>query len=173
MTDSKKTYIAYLIGSICHAKDREHAFDASEKAVVDAGHLALNPVKEEPSKTGMSCSDTEEKLSTYWRTEQFGEYRKLMNAIWTKDLDNVRRADYLVLHFEHTDSSVGAPLEMAMASLPYLIKLAKDSCNEAGKAWAVHADLTAVYVGMGITRGMIRGILHAQNHGRAVEFRTL
>jgi len=44
---------------------------------------------------------------------------------------------------------------------------------EAGKAWAVHADLTAVYVGMGITRGMIRGILHAQNHGRAVEFRTL
>ena len=136
MSETKKTYIAYLIGSICHAKDREHAFDASEKAVVDAGHLALNPVKEEPSKTGMSCSDTEEKLSTYWRTEQFGEYRKLMNAIWTKDLDNVRRADYLVLHFEHTDSSVGAPLEMAMASLPYLIKLAKDSCNEAGKAWA-------------------------------------
>jgi len=131
-----KVPIAYLIGSICHAKDREHAFDASEKAVTDIGHIALNPVKEEPTKTGMSCTETEERLHTLWRTEQFDEYRKLMNNIWIKDLDNVRRADYLVLHFEQTDHSVGAPLEMTMASLLYMLKLAKESCNEQECAWA-------------------------------------
>jgi hypothetical protein len=133
--ENKKQYIAYLIGSICHAKDREHGFDASEKAVIEAGHIALNPVKEESMKTGMSCTDTEEKLRTLWRTEQFDEYRKLMNSIWVKDLDNVRKADYLVLHFEQDDSSVGAPLEMTIASLPYLLKLIKESCDETEKAW--------------------------------------
>jgi len=134
MADKPK-YIGYLIGSICGAKDREHGFDSSEKAVVEAGHVALNPVREETQKTGMSCSDTEEKLSSLWRTEQFEEYRKLMNSIWIKDLENVRKADYLVLHFEQNDSSVGAPLEMTIASLAYLLKLAKETCNDQEKAW--------------------------------------
>ena len=130
MENKPKQYIGYLIGSICHSKEREHAFDASERAVTEAGHLALNPVKEEPEKTGMSCSDTESKLSSLWSTGQFAEYKKLMDAIWVKDLENIRRADYLVLHFEHNDSSVGAPLEMTIASLSYINKLMQTSCGE-------------------------------------------
>ena len=133
MPDSKKQPIGYLIGSIHGCKDRSKAFDASEKAVVEAGHTALNPVKEEPTKTGMSCDDTEAKLSILWSKGEFDEYRKLMEAIWEKDLDNVRRADYLVLHFEVEDTSVGAPVEMAMASLPYLLKLAKRGCEDRQK----------------------------------------
>jgi hypothetical protein len=143
----KPKFVAYGIGSICHAKDREHSFDASEKAVVDAGHIFLNPVKKEPIITGMSCTDTEERLATLWRTEKFDEYRKLMNAIWAKDLDNVRRADYLVLHFEHDDSSVGAPLEMTIASLPFILKIAKEGCDEQGKAWIEIARVALKTVG--------------------------
>jgi hypothetical protein len=143
----KPKFVAYGIGSICHAKDREHEFDASEKAVLEAGGTFLNPVKEEPIKTGMSCSDTEERLKTLWRTEQFEEYRKLMNSIWIKDLDNVRKADCLILHFEHNDSSVGAPLEMTMASLPYLLKLAKESCSEQEKTWLEVARVALKTVG--------------------------
>ena len=135
IVDGKPLYTGYLIGSICHAKDREHAFDASERAVIEAGHEALNPVKEEPYETGMSCTDSESKLNQLWREQKFTDYRALMDAIWMKDLDNVRKADYLVLHFEQGDASVGAPLEMTMASLIYLLRLAQKSCESTEKTW--------------------------------------
>jgi hypothetical protein len=45
MTD--KTYVAYLIGPMDRAKDPAKAFDSAEKAVTEAGHTAINPVKEE------------------------------------------------------------------------------------------------------------------------------
>ena len=44
---------------------------------------------------------------------------------------------------------------------------------EAGKDWALHAGATAVYVDRGISRGMVFGILAAQNAGRPVIFRAL
>jgi len=135
IVDGKKLYTGYLIGSICHAADREHAFDASERAVIEAGHEALNPVKEETTKTGMSCTETEAKLRVLWREQSFKEYRDLMDEIWIKDLDNIRKADYLVLHFEHNDNSVGAPLEMTVASLIYLLRLAQKSCEATEKTW--------------------------------------
>lgn len=131
----RKQYVAYLIGSIHHSKDRSKAFDASEKAVIEAGHIALNPVKEEPEKTGMSCDDVETTLAKLWSAGQFKEYRELMDKIWIKDLENIRKADYLVLHFEETDKSVGAPLEMTMATMPYLNRLARKTCNDEQKTW--------------------------------------
>lgn len=130
-----KVYTAYLIGSIHHAKDRTKAFDAAEKAVVEAGHIALNPVKEEPIKTGMSCDDTENELGRLWREQKLEEYRILMDKIWEKDLENIRLADYLVLHFEIDDNSVGAPLEMTIASLSYLNKLMRSTCSESASTW--------------------------------------
>jgi hypothetical protein len=134
MTESKQP-IGYLIGSICHAKNREHAFDASERAVLEAGHLPLNPVKEEPTKTGMTCTQTEEKLRTLWHNGQLVEHRKIMDKIWQKDLDNVRRADYLVLHFEQEDTSIGAPVEMTFASIAYLLDLLKEVITPNESAW--------------------------------------
>jgi len=44
---------------------------------------------------------------------------------------------------------------------------------EAGLTWCKNADLTAVYIDLGISEGMIEGILDAQKEGRKIEFRTL
>lgn len=44
---------------------------------------------------------------------------------------------------------------------------------EAGLAWCKNADLTAVYIDLGISEGMVEGILDAQKEGRKIEFRTL
>jgi len=43
----------------------------------------------------------------------------------------------------------------------------------AGKAWAAHADLTAVYCDRGISDGMRVGIADAERAGRRVEYRWL
>ena len=44
---------------------------------------------------------------------------------------------------------------------------------QAGWAWGARADMTAVYVDLGITLGMRRGIARAELGGRPVEERTL
>lgn len=44
---------------------------------------------------------------------------------------------------------------------------------DAGLAWGQHADATVVYVDLGITRGMIRGIEAALAVDRSIEFRHL
>jgi hypothetical protein len=43
----------------------------------------------------------------------------------------------------------------------------------AGLAWGVKADLTAIYVDLGISSGMSQGIDHATSCGRAIEYRSL
>jgi hypothetical protein len=131
----KKQIVGYCIGSIHGCKDHTKAFDPSEKAIVDAGHIALNPIKEEKEKTGMECADTESALATLWSTGEFDEYRKLMKKVYARDLDNVRKADYLVLHFEEDDKTIGAAVEMTFASMVYLANLVKESCTEEEKAW--------------------------------------
>lgn len=44
---------------------------------------------------------------------------------------------------------------------------------EAGLQWGEVADATVVYVDLGISVGMQKGIDHAYNAGRPVEYRTL
>lgn len=44
---------------------------------------------------------------------------------------------------------------------------------QAGLAWGYHADLTAVYLDRGMSRGMDIGVLRAQMCGRPVEYRSL
>lgn len=44
---------------------------------------------------------------------------------------------------------------------------------QAGLAWAVRADLTAVYTDFGISDGMKQGIEHATSCGRPIEYRTI
>ncbi len=43
----------------------------------------------------------------------------------------------------------------------------------AGFAWAAQADLIAVYVDLGMSRGMGQGVARALKSGQPVEFRTL
>lgn len=43
----------------------------------------------------------------------------------------------------------------------------------AGLAWAEKADLTAVYIDLGISKGMQQGIQHAELWGRPVEWRRI
>lgn len=43
----------------------------------------------------------------------------------------------------------------------------------AGFAWGEMADLVAVYTDLGISEGMRRGILRAQQRGQPVEYRRL
>jgi hypothetical protein len=44
---------------------------------------------------------------------------------------------------------------------------------EAGLAWGKHASKTIVYINLGITPGMERGILRAKEQGREIEYREL
>jgi hypothetical protein len=44
---------------------------------------------------------------------------------------------------------------------------------ESGLAWGRCADLTVVYIDLGISEGMKRGIMHARELGRPVEYRSL
>jgi hypothetical protein len=44
---------------------------------------------------------------------------------------------------------------------------------DAGFEWAKHAELTAVYTDLGISRGMQEGIKEAERKGREVEYRKL
>lgn len=44
---------------------------------------------------------------------------------------------------------------------------------EAGLAWARVADVSCVYVDRGISAGMRYGIMHAERHGRPIEWRSL
>jgi len=43
----------------------------------------------------------------------------------------------------------------------------------AGLGWAIHADLTAVYTDLGVSKGMEEGIRDAEQKGRAIEYRQL
>jgi hypothetical protein len=43
----------------------------------------------------------------------------------------------------------------------------------AGLLWGMCAELTAVYVDLGITSGMIQGITHAEKENRPIEYRCL
>jgi len=53
------------------------------------------------------------------------------------------------------------------------IKDERDRGIAAGKAWARHADLTAVYMDRGVTPGMKIGIQDAHDNAREVEKRWL
>lgn len=44
---------------------------------------------------------------------------------------------------------------------------------KAGLRWAKHADLRAVYTDFGISKGMQKGIEHANQEGQKIEFRSL
>jgi hypothetical protein len=44
---------------------------------------------------------------------------------------------------------------------------------EAGLAWGQRADLTVLYIDLGITPGMRKGIARARDEGRPVETRSL
>ena len=43
----------------------------------------------------------------------------------------------------------------------------------AGLAWGEHADLTAVYLDRGMSKGMQQGVKHAEENGRPVEIRSI
>jgi len=44
---------------------------------------------------------------------------------------------------------------------------------DAGLAWGTEADLTVVYIDLGVTQGMLQGIERAMTEGRPVEQRSL
>jgi hypothetical protein len=44
---------------------------------------------------------------------------------------------------------------------------------QAGLLWGLAAASTVVYYDLGVTRGMLEGIEHAEKHGRPVQWRTL
>lgn len=44
---------------------------------------------------------------------------------------------------------------------------------EAGFAWGEKADLTAVYMDMGYSSGMVQGVEAAEKAGRPIEYRSL
>ncbi len=44
---------------------------------------------------------------------------------------------------------------------------------QAGFAWRDSADITVVYLDLGISDGMKRGIVHAESIGQVVEYRSL
>lgn len=43
----------------------------------------------------------------------------------------------------------------------------------AGFAWAAHAEASVVYVDLGISSGMLRGIADAVRHSRPIEYRSI
>lgn len=53
------------------------------------------------------------------------------------------------------------------------VPLERERGIEAGLAWGKCADVTVVYVDLGISGGMKRGIAHARELGRPVEYRSL
>ena len=126
---------AYLIGSIRHAKDPVKAFDAAQRAVEAVGHIALNPIKEEADKTGLELKASLEKLDYLWKMNKLDEFKQLFECIYERDLDNVRRADYLVLHFEEDDRTIGTTIEMTLASICYLLKVVQKVVPEKEKAY--------------------------------------
>jgi len=130
-----RKYIGYLIGSIDHAKDPTKAFDAAERAVLEAGHDVINPVKEEPTKTGMAVKESVEVLRNLWKAGKKEEYFTHLENIWERDLEAVAQADYLVLHFEADDAGVGTHLESTIARLPYLLGLRAKTCDDKKKPW--------------------------------------
>jgi hypothetical protein len=137
----KPKYTAYLIGSIDHAKDPATAFDAAERAVVEAGHACINPIKEEPGKTGMDVKTSVETLRNLWKANKKEEYFKHLESIWERDLEAVSQADYIVLHFENDDAGVGTHLEATFSRLPYLLKLRARTLDDKKKAYidmAIH-----------------------------------
>jgi hypothetical protein len=44
---------------------------------------------------------------------------------------------------------------------------------EAGLAWGQRADLTVLYIDLGITSGMRQGVVRARDEGRPIETRSL
>jgi len=133
--------IGYLIGSIRHAKDPIKAFDAAQRAVEEVGHTALNPVKEEADKTGMALKESLEKLDYLWKQNKLDEFKQLFECIYERDLDNVRKADYLVLHFEEDDTTIGTTIEMTLASICYLLKVVQKVVPDKEKSYGD----TAIY----------------------------
>jgi hypothetical protein len=57
--------------------------------------------------------------------------------------------------------------------LDEVVLLEKELGFAAGLAWAEVADATVVYIDYGISPGMKRGISHAHDHARPVEYRRL
>ncbi len=126
-----KIPVCYTIGPIDAKADKcKSEFDYCESQLLAIGHKVINPVKNEPTKTGMNVSESVRHLQNLWRTGNIEEFLKMMKSIWKADLKAVKEADYLVLHFEEDDSGVGTILEMTMASIPALLGMIHSEASE-------------------------------------------
>lgn len=122
MSDKTRPTV-YLIGPIDSAKDPRSAFDYVDKHISSLGHITINPVKNEKTKTGLEVEDSLDYIRKCWKTGRSEEFLDIMRKIWIADLKAVHKADYLVLHFEEENSGGGTFLEMTIASLYSLLSL--------------------------------------------------
>jgi hypothetical protein len=138
---TNKIPTVYCIGPIDSSKDPRAAFDYVEKQLKELGHIVINPVKNEPGKTGMEVEDSLKHLRNLWRTGRTEEFVEVMKKIWIADLKAVHLADYLVLHFEEGDSGGGTFLEMTVASMQALLSLLASVSEPQEKAYIKSAKM--------------------------------
>jgi hypothetical protein len=131
----------YTIGPIDSAADPKAAFAYVEKQILELGHMVINPVKNEPEKTGLEVDESLKHLKNLWRTGRIEDFIDAMKKIWTADLKAVHQADYLVLHFEAGDSGGGTFLEMTMASIQALLSILSSVSEDRDKAFIKSAKL--------------------------------
>ena len=128
--------IYYQIGSIDDSPDGgKSAFEYCENQLKVLGYNGINPVKNEPDKTGRTTEEQLKHLQSLWRSHSNEEFIKEMEKIWIADLNAVKQADFIVLHYEKTDKVIGTVLEMTMAQLVSLLGHIPegDYCSEADK----------------------------------------
>lgn len=78
--------------------------------------------------------------------------------------DSLKRGEYpLASHLLYTQQGI----------LNDSIPAEREMGIKAGLEWAKHADLTAVYLDKGITKGMREGIENAKKAGRRIEYRKI
>ena len=122
MIENKHIPTYYQIGSIDDSPDGgKGAFDYCETQLSGLGYNGINPVKNEPDKTGRTTVEQLKYLQGLWRSHSNEEFIKEMEKIWIADLNAVKKADFIVLHYEKTDKVIGTVLEMTMAQLVSLL----------------------------------------------------
>lgn len=78
--------------------------------------------------------------------------------------DSLRRGEYpIASHLLYTQDGI----------LDDTVPAERELGIRAGLYWAAFADLTAVYIDRGISRGMRQGIQHAIDAGRTIELRSI
>jgi len=150
MTEHLPVY--YQIGAIDASEDGgATAFSYCEKQLEVLGYRGINPVKNEPDKTGRTTIDQLKHLQGLWKTHNNEEFIKEMEKIWIADLNAVKSADFIVLHYEKTDKVIGTVLEMTMAQLVSLLGHIPegDYCSETDKVHLQSASYHLKKAGLG------------------------